>query len=92
MSIPTRVVLEIDADRYVKRIYAGDKLVSELEMVVYSRGGAKSTKKEYCPYEEIFASCPDFDEEYLEVVAEAFDQLCGFDMATSLYKLREDAK
>jgi len=88
-KMPTRVTLEITADEYTKRIFAGDELISELTMIVESPGSARGTKANYEPYDEICGA--DNDEEFISGVAEAFDDLCGFDMAASMYRLREES-
>lgn len=81
---PTRIILEITGQGWVKRIYAGALLISELQMEMYSESGAKSTKSGYDAFKEI---CDDDTDGPLGDIAEAFDDLDGFDIAQALYEL-----
>jgi hypothetical protein len=56
-SYPSKVTIEITADGYTTKVFAGDKVVSERSMLMEGRGGARGTKPG-----DIYDDLPDFDD------------------------------
>lgn len=80
---PTKVVIEITAEGWSERVYAGEVVIAETGHVMESRGSARSSDSE-----EWYDRLPDdFDS-----LAEALEDLSfgPFGVAGALYEIDED--
>lgn len=82
-SKPTKVVIEITAQGWTERVYAGEAVIAETAYVMESRGSARSSDNE-----EWYERLPD---EFADL-AEALDDLSSgpFEVAGSLYGIEEE--
>lgn len=82
MSYPTKVVIEITADSYSSTVLSGETIIGQIEMIMESRGCAKSKGSTSLLDDNPFYS------ELAEAIEDA--DFRAFDIAKVLIDIRED--
>jgi hypothetical protein len=77
---PSKVTIEITADRYTTTVFSGDEVLSKRSMVMENRARARGTDAG-----DIYEDLPDFEE-----LAEAIDDESPFGIAGALIDIRDE--